>query len=53
MSTLYTSGLNVKIIHKWIERLKMSTLCPNGHEVKNINNINKWLTVKDVQIIHS
>jgi len=28
--------------------LKMSTLYPNGQNVQNINNINKWLTVKDV-----
>ena len=37
MSTLYTSGLNGKIIHKWLERLKMSKLYPYGQKVKNIS----------------
>ena len=42
---IITSGLNVKIIHKWLEMLKMSTLYPNGQKVRNINIIHKWLKV--------
>jgi hypothetical protein len=30
----------------------MSKLYTNGQKVKNINNINKWLTVKDVLVFN-